>query len=264
MRIEGSRVIVAADVPTFGPAIRLADQVGKEVAAFKVGNQLASAAGSRQAVAALAAAGCRVFRDGKWVDIPNTVAETVKAEMQAGLTMFNVMCLGGKTMMAAAKQAAVEKASELGIQTPLVLGVTVLTSLKHEDLQSVGYFPSDLVFPEVEQKEAMQRLVRRLALLAQEAGLDGVIASVQEAAMIRAACGKDFLIVTPGIRGKNDPPDDQKRTMTAGEAIAAGADFLVIGRPITKAADPAAAVKAFNDEIGEALAACGLVNHLAG
>jgi len=252
-----SRIIVALDYPTFDQALALADLIGPDVAAFKLGNELAEAEGPGAfgCVKALSAKGGKSFRDSKLVDIPRTVEAAAARLVQPGVFMFNMMCQGGAAMMAAGKAAVVKRANELGIPAPLALGVTVLTSLGHEDLKAVGYFPSELTFPEEEQVRAVQGLVRRLAVLAKEAGLDGVVCSAQEARIVREACGTDFKTVCPGIRSKDAPPDDQKRTMTVAEGAAAGVDYFVIGRPITQSKDPKAAVAQFNNEAAEARSA---------
>lgn len=239
----------------------LAKLIGSDVAAFKIGNELAESVDAPQAVKSLTAHG-RVFRDCKLIDIPNTVAGAAAGLVQEGVTMFNVMCLGGKAMMAAGKEASVKKAKELGIEPPLALGVTILTSLEWEGLKEMGFdfhvwepFPMTFTEERIAQakREAVRGLVVKLAKLAREAGLDGVIASAQEAADIRQACGPDFLIVTPGIRLPGKDTHDQKRVMTPRDAIAAGADYLVVGRDITQAADPVAVVKQYNEAVAEAL-----------
>lgn len=259
-----SRIIVAADFSSLEPAIELARVIGPHVAAFKLGNELAESVGAPQAVEALAEAGCKVFRDAKLIDIPNTVAGAAAGLTQPGVAMYNMMCLGGRKMMEDGRIASARKAQELNIPAPLTLGVTILTSLGYDDLKVIGIdvferAPWPMTFTPEQIAECkintVRQIVVKLAKMAQEAGLDGVIASAQEAAEIRAACGPNFLIVTPGIRAKDAPPDDQKRTMTAAEAIAAGADYLVIGRPVTKADKPGVAVVQFNAEIDAALAA---------
>jgi len=170
-----------------------------------------------------------VFLDLKFHDIPNTVAGAIAAATRLGVWMLNVHAAGGAMMMQAARQAADEEAARLSRPSPLVIGVTMLTSLNEGALREVG-FPSD-----------MTGMVRRLAALAQSARLDGIVASPQEIAPIREHCGRDFVVVTPGIRGADDPKGDQSRTMSAAEALAAGADYLVVGRPIIAASDPRAA-----------------------
>lgn len=194
------------------------------------------------------------FDDSKLDDIPNTVEKASFCISELGVRMFNVHCLGGPRMMEAAAKAA----SGFRQERPLVIGVTVLTSLSFDDFVRMGIrlageysWESSSLSKKVE-KRYLRKLVLDLAKLAKECGLDGVVCSPQEAAAIREACGPNFLLVCPSIRSKEDPPDDQKRTMTPGEAIEAGADYLVIGRPITKASDPVEAAKRIADEIAQA------------
>jgi orotidine-5'-phosphate decarboxylase len=232
-----NRILVALDVSTPAEALALAQSLRGEVGGFKIGKQLFTAAGP-DIVRALTSKGDRVFLDLKFHDIPNTVAGAVRSACGLGVWMVNVHASGGRAMMAAARRAADESAAAGGAK-PLVIAVTVLTSLSAADLASVGVNASPI-------DQAV-----RLAGLAQEAGLDGVVASPQETAAIRAACGPDFAIVTPGIRGggAQSSPDDQQRTLTPAQAIAAGSSYLVVGRPITGAKDPRAAARAIADEI---------------
>ena len=231
-----NRIIVALDVSTPSDALALADKLRGDVGAFKIGKQLFTAAGP-DVVRALVSQGDRVFLDLKFHDIPNTVAGAVKSACGIGVWMVNVHASGGRTMMEAARRAADESAAKGGVK-PLVIAVTVLTSLTAADLNSIGVSASPL-------DQAV-----RLAEMAREAGLDGVVASPQETSAIRAACGPDFLIVTPGIRGggAQASPDDQQRTLTPAQAIAAGSSYLVVGRPITGAPDPRAAARQIDQE----------------
>lgn len=231
-----NRIIVPLDVPSSAQALALADKLRGHVGGFKVGKELFTAAGP-DVVRSLVAKGDRVFLDLKYHDIPNTVAGAVRSASDLGVWMLNVHASGGRPMMEAARKAADEQGAKSGT-VPLVIAVTVLTSLDAATLASVGVAASPL------------DQVVVLAKLAQAAGLDGVVASPRETAAIRQACGPDFLIVTPGIRGgaAASGPDDQQRTMTPGEAVAAGSSYLVVGRPITGAADPVSAARKIADE----------------
>ncbi len=227
-----NRILVALDVDSTAKALALADTLRGTVAGYKIGKQLFTAEGP-DVVRALTARGDRVFLDLKFHDIPNTVAGAVRSAMATGAWMVNVHASGGSAMMRAAAQAAHETAAKTGTARPLVIGVTVLTSMDEAALAEVG-----TTRPVLEQ-------VVHLARLAKAAGLDGVVASPQEIAAIRDACGPDFQIITPGIRPAGQAgTDDQARTLTPKDAVAAGATYLVIGRPITAAANPRAAAEA--------------------
>jgi orotidine-5'-phosphate decarboxylase len=233
-----NEILVALDVPTAPAALALADTVRGAVGGFKIGSQLFTAAGP-DVVRTLVARGDRVFLDLKFHDIPNTVSGAIAAAVDLGVWMVNVHAGGGAAMMSAARRAADEAASRRGTTHPLVIAVTVLTSFSADALHEVGVATDPVA------------QVERLARLAQEAGLDGVVASPQEVAVIRRACGPSFVIVTPGIRGGSaaSGPDDQQRTSTPAGAIAAGSSYLVVGRPITSAADPRRAALAMAEEI---------------
>jgi orotidine-5'-phosphate decarboxylase len=221
-----NRILVALDVPSAEAAVSLADTLRGAVGGFKIGSQLFTAAGP-EIVRTIVGRGDRVFLDLKFHDIPNTVAGAIQSSADLGVWMVNVHASGGRPMMVAARRAADERQSASGTR-PLVIAVTVLTSLDAATLTSVGVAASPLDH------------VVRLAELAQASGLDGVVASPQETSAIRRACGPDFVIVTPGIRGGSAAAskDDQQRTLSPAEAVAAGSSYLVVGRPITGAADP--------------------------
>jgi len=238
-----SSLIVALDFDSLSSALKFAKQVADLVGMFKIGNQLFTAAGP-SAVKEVAALGTGVFLDLKYHDIPNTVAGAVlSAAAMSGVELLNVHALGGKAMMEAAAQA-ISAGVPMGADRPRLLAVTILTSMDHKTMKEVGVGGTPKL-----------RVVK-LAELAKKAGVDGVVASVQEAKAIRKACGPDFLIVTPGVRPKDSPvepkSDDQARKATPTEAIRAGADFLVVGRPILAAADPRTIAQSIVDEIASA------------
>jgi len=237
-----SSLIVALDFDSLASAVKFAKQVADLVGMFKIGSQLFTSAGP-EAVREISQLGTGVFLDLKYHDIPNTVAGAVlAAAAMPGLQLLNVHAFGGTAMLRAAAQA-VSAGVPMGEDRPRLLAVTVLTSMDQKAIREVG-----IAGP------PRARAVK-LAKLAQEAGVDGVVASVQEAKAIRKACGREFLIVTPGVRPKDAAGaknDDQARTATPREAIKAGADFIVVGRPITAAADPRAAAEAMVDEIAAA------------
>ena len=244
-----NKLIVALDVPSSNAAVQVAERLRGHVGMFKVGSELFCAEGPVM-VRNLVAGGEKVFLDLKFNDIPNTVRAAACQVAQLGVSMFNVHATGGRKMMEAALEGANEGAGNAGKPRPLVLAVTVLTSLAAGDLAEIGLGGSP------------EQAVVRLARLAQAAGLDGVVASAREINAIRQACGPHFVIVTPGIRPAFMPdgvaparskPDDQARIATPIAAIRSGADFLVVGRPITQAPDPAAAADAIVNEMEKAL-----------
>lgn len=229
------RLLVALDVDSAEAATRLAERLRGSVGGFKVGSQLFTSCGP-SIVEALASRGDRIFLDLKFHDIPNTVAGSIAAAVRLGVWMVNVHAAGGTPMMRAARGAADEAAAKAGRPAPLVIAVTMLTSLSEATLGDIGVAPG------------MTAQVVRLARLAEAAGLDGVVASPQELSVVRGACGPRFAVVTPGIRGAGDSLGDQQRTLTAAQAIAAGSSYLVLGRPITAAPDPRAAAERIADE----------------
>ncbi len=235
------RLAVALDVPDLARAHALLDQLGGVPGWLKVGSELFTAAGPAALEAARRHA--RLFLDTKLCDIPNTVARAVAAATRQGVGMLTLHASGGGAMLRAAREAARETASAAGREPPILLGVTVLTSLGPPDLKDIGVAGS------------VGEQVARLVDMALAAGLDGVVASPREAAAIRRRAGDALRIVTPGIRPAAAAPDDQARTATAAEAIGAGADLLVVGRPVIAAADPAAAAEALVREIAQALGA---------
>ena len=221
-------IIVALDLPSPQKALKLAEELAPLVGAFKVGKQL-FVSGGPDIVRKLRVTGAKVFLDLKLHDIPNTVAKAVIAATDLGVQMTTVHASGGTEMLAAAENASHEQAAMLRAEAPLVLGVTVLTSMDDNNLAELGITGS------------VQEQVLRLAKLATGAGLRGLVCSPREIEMLRAELGGAVQLVTPGIRPEWSQANDQKRTMTPAEAIQAGANWLVIGRPITGAADPKAA-----------------------
>ena len=229
------KIIVALDFPAAAPALALSDRLQPELCRLKVGKELFTTAGP-QLVEQLQKRGFEIFLDLKFHDIPNTTAQACKAAASLGVWMVNVHALGGRRMLGAAREAVANSAYR-----PKLIAVTLLTSMAQEDLADIGI------------AAASAEVVLRLAKLAHDSGLDGVVCSAQEAALLREQCGKDFCLVTPGIRPAQASLDDQSRVMTPLAALQAGASYLVIGRPITKAADPLQALLDINREIGVSL-----------
>jgi orotidine-5'-phosphate decarboxylase len=233
------RIIVALDYPDAAPALALAARLEPDSCALKIGKELFVAAGP-DIVKALVARGHRVFLDLKFHDIPNTVAQACAAATRLGVWMLNVHAAGGRPMLKAARDAVAATAAELGHARPLLIAVTVLTSLDQATLHETGI---DL---------DAGRHALRLAALARDCGLDGIVCSAVEAPSMRSAFGPDFTLVTPGIRLAGSANNDQTRIATPEMAAQNGADYLVVGRPITAAADPVAALADINRRIGNA------------
>jgi len=224
------KIIFALDVEHFAEAQHWVNLLKDHVGLFKVGKQLFTHAGPK-VVDMIRQKGQKAFLDLKFHDIPNTVAKAAEEATKLNVTMFNLHALGGFEMMKKTVEASRSAAKSLGIPKPLILAVTILTSMDEETLKTVG-----IQGPILEE-------VGRLASLSMKAGMDGVVASPKEIGIIRQQCGEKFLIVTPGIRAPSDKKDDQKRTLSPKEAITAGASYLVIGRPIKEAKDPIEAVQ---------------------
>ena len=236
MNKERAQLIVALDVDTLEEAGKLVQTLGDQVDIYKVGSRLFTRYGP-EAVRQVLRADKQVFLDLKFHDIPNTVAAAMRsavhlAENGRGIMMCTVHTVGGKEMLQRAVEAAQKEAQITGVKRPWLVGITVLTS--------------------DQKKDSIFSLVLERAIWARESGLDGVVASTQEAAMIRRKLGKDFVIVTPGIRPQGAAADDQKRVATPADAIKNGSNFLVVGRPVINAADPATAAKQILEEIKQA------------
>lgn len=225
------KIIVALDYPDASSALQLVKRLNPSLCRLKIGKELFTAAGP-QLVAWLAHEGYGVFLDLKFYDIPSTVAKACESASKLGVWMLNVHASGGSAMMRAAR-AAVDKETV----PPLLIAVTVLTSFDQSTLEEVGYAGD------------ISATVLRLAKLAKTCGLDGVVCSAQEAPMLRSELGADFSLVTPGIRPADSGMDDQSRVVTPAAAISNGSSYLVVGRPITQAADPLEALLRINNEI---------------
>jgi len=240
MNSAKQRLIFALDVDNLEDARNWVAKLQGQVGVFKIGKQLFTRCGP-EVVRLVQDGGCDVFLDLKYHDIPNTVAMAGLEAQRLGVRMFNVHALGGFEMMAKLV-AEIDRVSPRGNpDRPILLAVTILTSSTEETLRAVGI------------DRPIQVMVPKLARLAKDAGMDGVVASPKEVGLIRDACGDDFLIVTPGVRPTFASQDDQKRVTTPGDALRSGADYLVIGRPISAAADPALAADMILQEMQEAL-----------
>ncbi len=231
---QDPKIIVAMDYPQAAPALALAERLEPSLCRLKVGKELFTSAGP-QLVEALQHRGFEVFLDLKFHDIPNTTAQACKAAASLGVWMVNVHAMGGRKMMETAREALAHHA-----QRPKLIAVTILTSMAQEDLDGLGIAATPA------------QMVSRLAQLTRDSGLDGVVCSAQEAATLREQCGKDFCLVTPGIRPANAAANDQSRIMTPQAALQAGSSYLVIGRPITQAPDPLQALQDILKDTGVA------------
>ncbi len=236
-----NRLVLALDLDDASLALSLVDELKEAVGMFKVGHQLFTAFGP-DIVRRITDKGCRVFLDLKYHDIPATVAKASAEAVKLGASIFNVHAFGGFDMMKAAKEAAEQTAKRLGLPSPVVLAVTVLTSMDEESLRR-----------DLKIGRSLPRTVCHFAKLAKRAGLGGVVASPREITMLRRAVRGPFVILTPGVRPEWADTDDQRRVMTPGEAVAAGADYIVIGRPVLKAADKRMAVEKIVGEIEASL-----------
>jgi orotidine-5'-phosphate decarboxylase len=226
------KIIIALDYPAALPALALVDKLQPSLCRLKVGKELFTATGPAL-LEQLMNRGFEIFLDLKFHDIPNTTAQACKAAAGLGVWMVNVHALGGRKMLEAAREAIASSA-----RRPKLIAVTLLTSMAQDDLAGLGI------------NATPAEMVLRLATLARDSGLDGVVCSAHEAALLRKQCGTDFCLVTPGIRPAHASLDDQSRVMTPQAALCAGASYLVIGRPITQAADPLQALLDINKEIG--------------
>ncbi|MBO8128852.1 MAG: orotidine-5'-phosphate decarboxylase [Peptococcaceae bacterium] len=235
------KLLIALDVDSWEQASALVDLLKDDVGGFKIGMRLFYREGPN-VVRRVAKQTETVFLDLKVHDIPQTASEAVRALIRYGANLINVHASGGRAMMEAVADAAAAEAAHLGVTRPRIIAVTVLTSLDDDALQN-----------QLGISSTVAETVIRLARNTKQAGLDGVVASPREAAAIRDALGNDFLIVTPGIRPTGTQSNDQKRIMTPGDAVRQGADYLVVGRPVTGAPDPRQQARAIVDEITEAL-----------
>ena len=232
------KLIVALDLESAGEALRLFHELRDDAGMFKVGSHLFPSAGP-EFVRELVKAGARIFLDLKFHDIPATVATAARRAVQLGVRLFNVHASGGSEMMRRAADATAEEAARLGVERPRLIAVTVLTSMNDAALYETGVAAA-----------TVEEQVRRLARLADASGLDGVVASPHEIAPVRETVARPgFLVVTPGVSSSGAAYDDQKRVMSPSAAIHAGADFIVVGRAILGAPDPAAAARAVVEEM---------------
>ncbi len=232
MSIPDPKIIVALDYATATQALKLVDRLEPSLCRLKVGKELFTASGP-ELLEQLMQRNFEIFLDLKFHDIPNTTAQACKIAASLGVWMVNVHALGGRKMLEAAAEAIAHS-----VQRPKLVAVTLLTSMAQPDLADIGInaTPADMVL--------------RLAMLARDSGVDGVVCSAQEAALLREKCGMGFCLVTPGIRPAQASVDDQARIMTPQAALQAGSDYLVMGRPVTQATDPLQALRNIQQEIG--------------
>lgn len=231
------RLILALDVPDLKSAVSIVDRFSDDITHYKIGLELFVSEGPK-IVSELQKRGKKIFLDLKFHDIPNTVTKAALAATRLGIYMFNVHASGGFDMMRRCSESVNELCHREGLERPKIVGVTVLTSLNNEILKN------ELCIP-----HSVKSHVRHLSILAKRAGLDGVVSSVSEIAMIKEYCGKDFLVITPGIRASWTAPDDQRRTATPKEAIKEGADYIVMGRSILQYEDPIRALELISLEM---------------
>jgi orotidine-5'-phosphate decarboxylase len=241
-REPADKLIFALDAAGYDEALSWIELLSGHVGMFKVGKELFTSVGPK-IVETIKQRGSRVFLDLKFHDIPNTVARAAEAAVGLNVDMFNIHAAGGARMIRETVDAVAACAEKRGIESPVVLAVTVLTSLNNSDLAEIGF------------ETTTSDLVLRLAKMAQKSGASGVVASPQDIVTLRRDLGEDFVIVTPGIRSADEPvKDDQKRTLSAFEAIQAGADYIVVGRPIRQAKDPLTTCRRIVQEIADGLA----------
>ncbi len=235
-----TQLIVALDVDTKEKALSLVEKLKAEVEIFKIGSELFTSCGP-DIVTAVKENGCGIFLDLKFHDIPNTVAKAAARAVRLGVSILNVHALGGYDMMSKCAQAVATEAKALKIAKPKLIAVTVLTSMDENSLKKIGI------------NDTMEKQVLKLAKLAQDASLDGVVASPSEVKLIRTEMAEEFIIVTPGVRPEWAVANDQKRIATPKEAVLDGATYIVVGRPIVEAPDPLAAAKRILEEMNPSL-----------
>ena len=231
-----NNIICAIDTKNMEEAIKITTLLKGHINMVKCGLEYFTSNGNT-GIKKIASTGVDIFLDLKFHDIPNTVAEAVKSAVHFNVSMITIHILGGKTMMEKAVEAATEESDKLGVKKPLIIGVSILTSIDNDELNEIGIFND------------IQEQVIILAKLAKEAGLDGIVCSSHEIKKIKQVCGCDFITVVPGIRPQSMDKNDQKRVATPGEAVNNGADYIVIGRPITQSNNPLETVKLIQDSM---------------